>query len=486
MSKKYIPYSEFPHLVFVLMAFERKKSIRSSSARILAVVFLFVGIALGVIDAPEMVARSFDKIGISQTRSVLERVRAWFPYRFGLDIRGGTHLVYGADLKGIAGSDPADAMQAVRDVIERRVNLYGVAEPLVQAERSGSEWRLIVELAGITDINAAIRLIGETPFLEFREERSEEEQQAIIEAQKDGRRLAEDPYFVPTALTGSHVRKAEVDFSQNAFAPLIALELTDEGGTIFAELTKRNVGKRLAIYLDGAPISAPVVQEEITGGQAQISGDFTMDSAKEFVGRLNAGALPVPISLIGQQSIGASLGEESLDRSLTAGMYGFLAVVIFMLLWYRVPGLMAVCALLLYIAIVLFIFKLIPVTLTVAGIAGLILSVGMAVDANILIFERMKEELRQGKGLEDAIREGFARAWTSIRDSNMSSLITTSILYWFGVSMVRGFALTLTIGIVVSMFSAISVTRTLLFAMHTAGMKNRKSLFLSGIARMKL
>ena len=467
------------------MAFERKKSIRPSSARILAAVFLLVGIVLGAIDAPEMVSRGLEKVGVPQARSIVEWAGGLLPYRFGLDIRGGTHLVYRADLGGIADSNPADAMQAVRDVIERRVNMYGVAEPLVQVERSGSEWRLIVELAGITDMNAAIRLIGETPFLEFREERPEAEQQAIVEAQKKGQRMAEDAYFVPTALTGSHVKKAEVDFSQNAFTPLIALELTNEGGAIFAELTKRNIGKHLAIYLDGAPISAPVVQEEITGGRAQISGDFTMDSAKEFAGRLNAGALPVPIALIGQQSIGASLGEESLDRSLTAGLYGFLALALFMLVWYRVPGFMAVCALLLYIAIVLVIFKLIPVTLTVAGIAGLIPSIGMAVDANILIFERMKEELRQGKMLEDAIREGFGRAWTSIRDSNVSSLITTAILYWFGVSVVRGFALTLAIGILVSMFSAISVTRTLLLAAHTMGMKNRISLFLSGFARFK-
>jgi protein-export membrane protein SecD len=391
--------------------------------------------------------------------------------------------VYQADLAAIARGEQGEALEALRDVIERRVNLFGVAEPVVQVQRSGAGSRLVVELAGVEDTNAAIRLIGETPYLEFREERPFAERDQILEAQKTGERLHEDPYFTPTPLTGRFVKKAALDFDPTTFAPLILLELTDEGGTMFAELTKKNIGKPLAIYLDGAPISAPMVQQEITGGKAQITGNFTPGSAKELVGRLNSGALPVPISLIAQQSVGASLGEESLRRSLQAGIFGFLAVALFMIAWYRLPGLVAVGALLLYAGLVLALFKLIPVTITVAGIAGFILSVGMAVDANVLIFERMREELRRGKNLEEAIREGFGRAWTSIRDSNASSLITAAILYWLGSSIVKGFALTLSIGVLVSMLSAISITRTLLLALMGRGLARRTFLFLSGFPR---
>lgn len=452
------------------MQTRQKKTMSSRTARILAAVFLCAGIILSFFDAPQYLDKLLGKIGVSSFKF---QVPSYFPYRLGLDIRGGTHLVYRADMENISSPDRAGAMEAVRDVIERRVNLFGVAEPVVQAERgssaAGGEWRLIVDLAGIKDINAAIRLIGETPFLEFREERAEEERKAMREN--------EDPFFKPTSLTGRFVKKATLDFDQTTFQPLINLELTEEGGKIFAELTKKNIDKRLAIYLDGAPISAPVVREEITGGKAQISGNFTPQSAKELVGRLNAGALPVPISLIAQQSVGATLGEESLARSIQAGIIGFVAVAFFMILWYRLPGFLSVLALLFYASIVLAIFKLIPVTLTVAGITGFILSIGMAVDANILIFERLKEELQQGRGMAESIQEGFGRAWTSIRDSNVSSLITAVILYGMGTGAVRGFALTLAIGILVSMFSAISVTRTLLFAVMTRKLQNYRMLF---------
>jgi protein-export membrane protein SecD len=453
-----------------------------ATARILAAVFLILGILLGFFDAPGFAERALSSAFPFMAKPV-SSLFSRFPYRLGLDIQGGTHLVYQADVSHISSADYASSMEAVRDVIERRVNLFGVAEPLVQVERSGLDWRLIVELAGIKDINSAIRLIGETPYLEFREERPEGERNAILEAQKKGERLYEDPYFIPTKLTGSHVKSARVDFDPTTYQPQVSLELTDEGAKLFAEITKRNVEKRLAIYLDGAPISAPVVREEITGGKAQITGKFTPEEAKALAGRLNAGALPVPITLIAQQSVGASLGEESLARSLEAGIIGFTAVVIFMLLWYRLPGLLAVLALLLYVAITIALFKLIPVTFTVAGIAGFILSIGMAVDANILIFERMKEELRQNKGLKESIQDGFGRAWTSIRDSNVSSLITSAILYWFGTSSVQGFALTLFIGVLISMFSAISVTRTLLIAVMTKKMEGWRFLFLSGFSK---
>ncbi len=435
--------------------------------------FLLAGILLGFFVAPGLAER------VAKRKLPIPHV----PYRLGLDIQGGTHLVYLADLRNTLPENYASSMDAVRDVIERRVNLFGVAEPLVATEHSGSEWRLVVELAGIRDINSAIKLIGATPFLEFHEERTDAERAAIIEAAKKGGARGEDPDFKPTALTGKYIKKADVDFSRNSFQPTVSLELTGEGAKIFADLTQKNVGKRIAIFLDGAPISAPVVQEAITGGRAQITGNFTPAGAKQLVDRLNAGALPVPISLIGQQSVEASLGRESLSRSLYAGVVGFLLVALFMILWYRLPGLLAVAALSLYACIVLAIFKLIPVTVTVAGIAGFILSIGMAVDANILIFERMREEMRRGKDLESAVREGFGRAWTSIRDSNISSLITAAILYWLGTSVVRGFALTLGIGILVSMFSAISVSRTLLLAVMTGRMERAKFLFSSGISR---
>lgn len=461
---------------------EIKKHLSQRRARTLAAIFLLAGLLLGSFAAPGRAESILQKVGI--TVDPLIYLKTKFPYRFGLDVQGGTHLVYDADLKNIESASHASSMEAVRDVIERRVNLFGVSEPQILVEKSGSQWRLIVELAGIKDVNSAIKLIGETPFLEFKEERTQEEKAEITEAQKKGERMEEDAAFKPTALTGRYIKKSSLTFDRTTYQPQISLEMTEEGGKIFAELTKRNIGKQLAIYLDGAPISAPVVREEISGGAAQITGQFTPQAAKELVGRLNAGALPVPINLVAQQTVQASLGQESLNRSLYAGVIGFLAVALFMVLWYRLPGVIAVLALLLYVAISLSVFKLIPVTLTIAGVAGLILSIGMAVDANILIFERMKEELRHGRTVEDAIHEGFGRAWTSIRDSNVSSLITSTILYWLGTSVVKGFALTLGIGIIISMFSAISVTRTLLFAVTTKSLGRLRNLFASGFSKV--
>jgi protein-export membrane protein SecD len=389
------------------------------------------------------------------------------PFRLGLDLLGGTHLVYEADLSNVEKSKYTESMQGVRDVIERRVNMFGVTEPLVQVDTVGNHYRLIVELAGIKDIHQAIAMIGETPSLDFREQRDEAETQAIIEQYKSlppeqQQTFNVDPYFKPTGLTGKYLKSSVLEFDPNTNKPQIGLEFDDEGAKMFEEITARNVSKKVAIYLDNAAITIPTVQETIAGGRAQITGSFTVDEAKQLARRLNAGALPVPINLINQQSIGASLGEKSLHQSLVAGIIGILAVALFMMLWYRLPGILAVVALIIYTAIVLMIFKLIPVTLTLAGIAGFVLSVGMAVDANVLIFERLKEELRWGKSLGGAIDEGFKRAWTSIRDSNVSSLITCGVLFWLGTSIIKGFALTLAIGILVSMFSAIFVTRNFL------------------------
>lgn len=385
------------------------------------------------------------------------------PFRLGLDLLGGTHLVYQADLSQLAaGQSKADAMEGVRDVIERRVNIFGVAEPLVQVE--GTD-RLVVELAGIKDISEAIKLIGGTPFLEFKEERPEAERTAILEAQTSQQRLEEDPYFVPTALTGKHLNRAQVVFSggaQQLGGPQVSLELNDEGAKIFKALTEKNLNKPLAIYLDGVPISAPIVESVIPDGKAVITGKFTTEEAKTLATRLVAGALPVPIRLVAQESIGASLGAESLAHSLRAGIYGLILVAVFMMLFYRLPGVVAVAALGVYVAMVLAVYKLIPVTLSLAGMAGFILSLGMAVDANVLIFSRMREELGQGRPLAVAFTEGFRRAWLSIRDSHVTTLIGAAVLYVFTASLVKGFALTLGIGVLASLFSSITVTRSFL------------------------
>jgi len=416
--------------------------------RIFAIILILAGVAIGY----------FDVIHLYQPTSIFSK-----PFKLGLDLKGGVHLVYQADMSGIKPEEISDAMAGLRDVIERRINLFGVSEPLVQVEQKGiletaanREQRLIVELPGVTDVNQAIRMIGETPFLEFRLENPN------IEI-KDDTKLNEA--FLATPLTGRFLSKATLEFDQMTYTPQISLEFTDEGGKIFAQITKDNVGKRLAIFLDGAPISIPNIREEIKEGKAQITGQFTPQEAKTLVQRLNSGALPVPISLISQESVGPTLGEKVLNNGIKAGTFGIILVVIFLIIWYRLPGFLAILALGIYAAIILALFKLIPVTLTAAGIAGFILSVGMAVDANILIFERMKEEKRSGKTISAAVSEGFERAWLSIRDSNVSSLITSVILYWFGTSMVKGFALTLFIGILVSMFSAIIVTRTFLMAL---------------------
>lgn len=400
------------------------------------------------------------------------------PFQLGLDLQGGTHLVYEADLSDIETKNYNDAMQGVRDVIERRVNLFGVAEPLVQIDQVGSHYRLVVELAGIKDVSQAIAMIGETPSLDFRQEKAQEATQAILDAQQRGERLNEDPYFSPTALTGRYLKSARVNFDPNTFQPLVSLEFDSEGAQLFEQLTEANIGKRLAIYLDGFPISVPTVNEKIVGGQAQISGNFTSNEAKELARRLTAGALPVPIKLVNQQSIGASLGQDSLQRSLKAGFLGLLAVAAFMLVWYRLFGILAIFALAIYAVLILGLFKLIPVTLTLAGIAGFILSVGMAVDANILIFERIKEEIRSGKSFMHSVDEGFIRAWPSIRDANLSTLITCVILFWLGTSIVKGFALTLGLGVLASMFSAIFFTKTFLKMSAGSFLEKKKWLYI--------
>ncbi len=392
------------------------------------------------------------------------------PFKLGLDLQGGIHLVYEADLSGVAQTDRAQAMEGLRDVIERRINVFGVREPLVQVQQE----RLVVELAGIIEPSEAIRLIGETPFLEFREQKPQEELEKIQQKQKEleGKsreeiekienwQLAFEDPFLPTPLTGRYLEKAEVVFDQFGKST-ISLQFDQEGAKIFEELTARNVGKPLAIYIDQILVSAPVVQEPISGGKAQITGQFTVEQAQELARNLNAGALPLPIILISQQSVGPTLGKISLEKSLRAGIFGFLAVVLFMIIFYRLPGALASVSLIIYVVLVLALFKLVSVTLTLAGIAGFLLSIGMAVDANVLIFSRMKEELKAGNSFSVSLKEGLRRAWPSIRDGNLTTMLVVLILFAFGTSFVKGFALTLFLGILVSMFSAIFITNNFL------------------------
>lgn len=365
----------------------------------------------------------------------------------GLDLQGGIRLVYELDTSKIDSKDIGAATQSVINVIDRRINSLGVSEPVIQSAKIGNKETVIVELPGISDVNEAINLIGKTAQLKFQEV---------------------DPNnptgygFKDTDLTGAHLKSAQVQFDKTSGEPTVSIQFDSEGTKMFADLTRANLQKPLAISLDNEIISAPTVQTVIENGQAVISGKFSVDEAKKLTVELNAGALPVPISLIQQQNIGATLGSESVKKSLTAGLIGLILLAIFMIVYYKLPGVLAVLALSIYTLIILAIFKLVPITLTLAGIAGFILSIGMAVDANILIFERSKEELAAGKTMGLAIEEGFRRAWSSILDSNVSSLITVTILYIFTAGLVRGFAVTLGIGILVSMFTAVTVTRTFL------------------------
>jgi preprotein translocase subunit SecD len=394
-----------------------------------------------------------------------EQSKSDYKFKLGLDLSGGTHLVYKADTTQIASGDVADSMQALRDAIERRINIFGVSEPLVQVEResslqAGSVEKLIVELPGVTDVNQAIKAIGATPVLEFKLLKASDYIQ-----DKPEETLAK---FQPTGLGGKQLKRATVQFNQTTNEPQVGIQFNEEGSELFAKITKENVNDILGIFLDGQLLQAPYIKEEIPNGEAVISGSFTPDVAKEVVRNLNYGALPVPIELLSTQTIGATLGERAVNASVKAGMYAFIVIALFLMLWYRGSGAVAVLALAIYTALNLTLFKLIPVTLTSAGIAGFILSIGMAVDANILIFERTKEELKRGRGKAEALKEGFHRAWTSIRDSNLSSIITAAILYYFASTpMIKGFALVFAIGVLVSMFSAITASRTILFALQS-------------------
>ncbi|MEA2006865.1 MAG: protein translocase subunit SecD [Patescibacteria group bacterium] len=527
----------------------------------------------------------------------------------GLDLQGGVHLVYEADMTNIEDGKESEALSGIQDVIERRVNAFGVAEPVIQPSKVGGSYRLIVELAGVKDIEEAKGMIKETPFLEFREEgqqkeQLDEEQQKIVDEQVESakktfeekkiqaqeildkvlagedfdaiaKESSEDPgsgekggdldffkkgvmvgafedvvfsdelqvgqihpeivesdfgfhiikkidqrgegddkeirashillsapnpeglgksmaaqlmksTFEPSGLTGKELERSQVNFNQQTGQPEVLLQFNDDGKKMFKEITERSIGKQVAIYLDGNIISAPVVNDVIRDGNAVISGGFNLKEAQELAQRLNAGALPVPIKLISQQSVEASLGKASLDTSLKAGLWGLIAVGIFMILYYRLAGVVAVVALSVYALLMVSIFKIsslsqtFAITLTLSGIAGFILSVGMAVDANILILERMKEEIKRGRDLKSALDAGFRRAWTSIRDGNFSTILTCLILMTFGTGFIKGFAITLVIGVLLSMFTAIVITRVLLGSILSRWFEGHKWLVIVG------
>ena len=490
----------------------QKLSARGKSWWILGVIIVFVIIVALTVGGNYY--NNFSKTLAAKTNDiVMLPLVTPIPFSLGLDLQGGTHLVYSANVAGIPAADQASALASARDVIERRVNAFGVSEPVVEVNKSVSgEYQIVADLAGVKDVSQAIKIIGETPTLEFKELSPAA---AAVSAKLNASSTATTSVdlsaaqnWQDTELTGKYLQRATLQFNQSDGSPEVSLQFNSEGGKLFEDITGRNIGKPVAIFLDGYPISTPTVNDKITGGNAVISGHFSVDEAKMLVTRLNSGALPVPITLISQKTVESSLGSQSISDSLRAILIGLLLVSLFMILYYRLPGLLSVLSLLVYGLTVLAIFKALPlwlaliliiimialifytfnelkifngtlavlfaiigillfiyatqaITLSLSGIAGFILSIGMAVDANILIFARTREELKSGKSVSQAVDAGFKRAWLSIRNGNVSTIITCLILIFFGTSTVQGFGTTLFIGIAVSLFSAIVVTHTL-------------------------
>jgi protein-export membrane protein SecD len=449
------------------------------------ILIIILAVIAGIFCYPEPYNKMIDSVNSKYNAKIWH-----FPvtnFKLGLDLQGGVHLEYKADLSQVVEKDKADVMEGLRDIIERRVNIFGVTEPIVQIY---GQDRIAVELPGVESIEDAINWIGKTPLLEFGEQKSDEEIEKINakreelkgktfeEAQEvENWQLALESPYNKTELTGRYLKKSTLDFDQTTYAPIIELQFDDEGSKLFEQITERNTGKTLAIYLDGASIVdtdgdgkitdadiyAPRVTEKISGGKAIITGQKDIKEAKILVQRLNQGALPVPLGEpIAQKKVGPTLGAISLNSSVLAGIYGIIGIIVFIVLFYRLPGLLASLALIIYCLIILAFIKLIPITLTLAGIGGIILSVGMAVDANILIFSRMREELESGKDTLTSITEGCNRAWPSIRDGNFTTLIVAFILYFLGTSFIKAFAFALILGILISIFSAMVVSRIFL------------------------
>ena len=415
-------------------------------------------------------------IGLSETLFISNPINGEPLYernvkpQLGLDLRGGLQVLLEADLPEDA-EISAEQMEVARNVIENRTNALGVSENVVQI---AGDRRIVGEFPGLEDTEGVIAVIQQTGLLEF-VDMGDVRPPAGTLLQTDYALSAEDanadsasedaPEIYHTVMTGSALKEVFVNQPQTGQFQ-IAFELESEGSDIFAEYTKNNIGKVLAIVLDKEVISAPTIQSEISGGSGVITGQFDYDSANALVVQLRYGSLPIPLKIVESRIIGPTLGEDSLQRSLQAGLIGIIIVVLFMALYYRLPGMMADISIIFYAIIAFAFFKWIGVTLTLPGIAGFMLSTGSALDANILVFERLKEELRRGRSLRQAFDMAWSRALPSIRDSNAAVLITSIILFWFGsafgASIVKGFALTLALGVLISLFSSLYITRTLL------------------------
>jgi preprotein translocase subunit SecD len=398
--------------------------------------------------------------------------------RLGLDLKGGVHMAYRADLTGIEKGKEGEAIDGAIAVIERRINILGVTEPVIQ--KQGTD-RIVVELPGVSEADKAKQLIGQTALLQFRERQ--------VDAQGN------EQWVPATGTINSETKELNsAYFKDNTYVTtgdfgqvLLVFEWNDEGSQLSGQITERLIGQPLGIYLSGDPLLgddgrpiAPIVRSKITT-TGQIEG-LSLTEATELSKLLNAGRIPVPLTPIYEQTVSPILGQDFVSKSIKAGVIGLILVMLFMIAYYRVPGVLSSLALMFYGSLVLAIFKLIPVTLTLAGLGGFILSLGMAVDANVLIFERLKEELWQGRTLGAAIEAGFDRAWSAIWDSNATTFIVCGILYWLGSGVaasapVKGFAVTLFIGVAVSMFTAITVTRTLMRMFIGTGLAKNPSLF---------
>ncbi len=400
------------------------------------------------------------------------------PFSYGLDLSGGTRLTYGADTSQIDSLEVRGAMNVLRQTLEKRINIFGVSEPIISIENAGSladsgnQNRLSIELPGVTDVQAAVESIGATPLLEFRLEKEDTKSKMLALASsqegKTNEEIKNEIYnaYQASGLTGGQLEKASVVFGAQIRSAVISLKFNSEASALLEKITKENIGKEMAIFLDGNLLSAPVIQSEIYSGEAQITGDYTPDEAKELAQNLNFGALPLPISLVETSTIGPSLGQETLNAGTKALIIAFGLISLFLISIYRIFGIAATVSLAAYVLINLWIFKFLPVTLTASGIAGFILSVGIAIDANILIFERIKDERKNSnKSKYETIKDGFDRAWPAIRDGNLTSMIAAVILFWMSdASVVKGFALVFGIGILVSMLTAIFLTKNLMLS----------------------
>jgi len=440
---------------------------------------LVLSVIAAVIALPPARPISFQALGrdfnftigapVIDTTILGQRFNPQFSLKQGLDIQGGMQVVLRADMTKVAESDRETALQAAQSVIARRVDLYGISESVVQTSQQGNDYRLLVELPGVEEPEQALQLVGRTALLEFRLESSNSAALANATASA----ILSPSYFLdafqPTGLTGQELRRATVQFDPQTNEPTIGLEFSPKGTELFSQITQANVGKVLAIFIDEFPVALPQINQPILDGQAVMSGGFGVDEAQQLAIQLNAGALPVPIEVLEQRVVGASLGQESINRTIQAGLIGLGLVMIFMIFNYGFKGFLAVMALGLYGLYTVAMYKVIGVTLTVPGIAGLLLSIGMAVDSNILIFERMKDELRVGRPFAIAMEKGFGRAWNSIKDANTVTILISLLLinplnlsFLNTSGLVRGFGMTLLLGILISLFTGLVVTRTFL------------------------